>query len=67
MKGLECPRDVEPPVMDYDVAETVHGITDESINCEDGIKNLIEILDEYFLANSESELFKLWRQMRKLE
>ena len=50
-----------------DVAETLHAMTDANINCEEGIHNLMETLDEYFLANSESKLFNLWRQMRKLE
>ncbi len=54
-------------IVDSDVAETVHGMTDAEINCEEGIHNLMETLDEYFLANSESKLFNLWRQMRKWE
>ena len=50
-----------------DVAETVHAMTDANINCEEGIHNLMETLDEYFLSNSKSKLFNLWRQMRKWE
>ncbi len=54
-------------ILDPDVAQTVHAMTDANINCEEGIHNLMETLNEYFLAKSESKLFNLWRQMRKLK
>ena len=54
-------------ILDEEVSEIVHELSDQEVYAANGVENLIQTLDEYFLSNTESRLFKFWRAMRKHE
>ncbi len=54
-------------IVDDQVSELAHELTDEQVNVAGGVDTLIRTLDEDFMSNAESRLFKFWRAMRKHE
>ncbi len=54
-------------IINEEVGEIVHELTDDQVYAADGVKTLMTALDEHFLSNAESRLFKFRRAMRKHE
>ncbi len=52
-------------IVDEEVSELAHELSDEQVNAADGVGTLIRTLDEHFMSNAESQLIKFWRTMRK--
>ncbi len=50
-------------VIDPEVSEVIHGISDEEITGTEGLANLIKTLDDHFLDHTEGKLFTLWRRL----
>ncbi len=54
-------------ILNDEVCEIVHGLTEAQVYATEGVEILIRAMDEHFLSNTESRLFNLWRAMRKHE
>ncbi len=54
-------------LLNEEISELAQALTDEEVIGDDGLDNLLKMLDEHFLSNSDSRLFQLCRNMRNCE
>ncbi len=54
-------------VIDSDLSEKLHEMSDDKIRCDEGLDNILAKLDECLLTHNESKLFEAWSLLLKTE
>ncbi len=66
-KRNQAPHIILSAIYDPEVHDVAKNMNHEDAECEDGVQNLLNLLDDHFRSNTFIRKMTLWRQFRRCE